>query len=178
MLHPLARLFCLATAWRALGTAADAAPTTSLASHAPVRFIPVAFAEWVGTNSSDDLTTIRRQMCKLDLLRIRLMDDRAHDPSTALTAGPCTAQQRPQPALTDRLRPASIPTDTDGYARRPLPLAPHAPHTIPRPHAPYTISRSCTRAYRIPSRAIDSPFRPYPSPASPCHRRCNDRLQP
>ena len=40
MLHPLARLFCLATAWRALGTAADAAPTTSLASHAPVRFIP------------------------------------------------------------------------------------------------------------------------------------------
>ena len=97
---------------------------------------------------------------------------------TALTAGPCTAQQRPQPALTDRLRPASIPTDTDGYARRPLPLAPHAPHTIPRPHAPYTISRSCTRAYRIPSRALDSPFRPYPSPASPCHRRCNDRLQP
>ena len=40
MLHPLARLFCLATAWRAPGTAADAAPTTSLASHAPVRFIP------------------------------------------------------------------------------------------------------------------------------------------
>ena len=36
MLHPLARLFCLATAWRALGTAADAAPTTSLASHARV----------------------------------------------------------------------------------------------------------------------------------------------
>ena len=37
------------------------------------------------SSSPDQMTTsepIRRQMCKLDLLRIRLMDDRAHDPST------------------------------------------------------------------------------------------------
>ena len=64
----------------------------------------MAFAEWVGTNSSDDLTTIRRQMCKLDLLRIRLMDDRAHDPSTP-DVYPTPAERRALIFLRQSLRP-------------------------------------------------------------------------
>ena len=72
--------------------------------HLPIEALLVAFAEWVGTNSSDDLTTIRRQMCKLDLLRIRLMDDRAHDPSTP-DVYPTPAERRALIFLRQSLRP-------------------------------------------------------------------------
>ena len=60
--------------------------------------------DFIGTNSSDDLTTIRRQMCKLDLLRIRLMDDRAHDPSTP-DVYPTPAERRALIFLRQSLRP-------------------------------------------------------------------------
>ena len=67
----------------------------------PIEALLVAFAEWVGTNAEDDLYTIRRQMCKLDQLRLRLLDDRAHAPEKF----PTPQERRALVFLRQALRP-------------------------------------------------------------------------
>ena len=73
--------------------------------HLPIEALLVAFADWVGTHAGNrDLHHIRQQMCKLDLLRIRLMDDRGHDPSTP-DVYPTPEERRALVFLRQSLRP-------------------------------------------------------------------------